>query len=163
MNSERTTEVNEALPPPTRPRRKWLTLLFGILIFAAGLACGAGLTVVTVVHRLQYAVHHPEGAPARIAARLTYKLGLNDEQHAQVLEILTKGQSELMGIRRQFQPQVMGKLEQIRDEISDVLTEPQREHWTKMFDELRDRWLPPLPAAEKKDRETRKQGDTEKN
>ncbi len=163
MNSERITDVNETLPPPTHLRRKWLTFLFGALIFAAGLACGAGLTVVIAVHRLQDAIHHPEKAPARVAARLAYKLGLNDKQHAQVLEIVTKGQSQIMGIRRQFQPQVMEKLEQIRNEISAVLTEPQREHWTKMFDELRDRWLPPLTAAEKKDKETRRGRDNEKN
>lgn len=145
MNPERADTTSGQLPTSERPRRKWLTLLLGILIFGAGLACGAGLMIVVTVHRLQYAIHHPEDAPARVAATLKRRLGLDDKQRAQVEAIVAKRQVDLAAIRREFQPKVMETLEQVRNEISGVLSETQREHWIKLFDEVRDRWLPPIP------------------
>ena len=52
-----------------------------------------------------------------------------------------------MAIRREFQPKVVDQLDQIRAEIGDVLNDSQRERWTKMFDDLRDHWLPPIPPT----------------
>ncbi len=80
MNTESANLTPEQLPPVPRPRRRWLTLLLCLLIFGAGLVCGAGLMIVTTVHRLQYAIHHPEDAPARVATTLKRKLALDDKQ-----------------------------------------------------------------------------------
>ena len=33
----------------------------------------------------------------------------------------------------------------MRDEVSAVLKEPQREKWTQLFDQFKERWLPPVP------------------
>jgi hypothetical protein len=144
MNSEPAT--SEQLPSAPRPRRRWLTLLLGLLIFGGGFVCGAGMTVVVAVHRLQYAIHHPEDAPGRVGAMLKRRLGLNDSQRIQIEDIITRRQVDLAETRREFQPKVMKTLEKIRDEISAVLTESQRERWVKMFDDVRDKWLPPMPA-----------------
>ena len=149
MNPEQALSAETKLPSVDRPRRKWVTLLLALLIFVAGLVCGAGLTIVTAVHRLQYAIHHPEDEPARVATTLKRKLGLDDKQRGQIEEIIARRQVDLNAIRREFQPKVMDQLTQIRDEISGVLNETQREHWTKMFDDIRDRWLPPIPPEAK--------------
>jgi predicted Co/Zn/Cd cation transporter (cation efflux family) len=116
-----------------------------MLIFVAGAACGAGFTVVVVANRVQHAIQHPEEAPPRIAARLKWRLGLDDDQQAKVEAIVAKHQVELLAIRREFQPKVVDQLEQVRDEISGVLNDSQRERWTKLFDEVRERWLPAMP------------------
>jgi predicted Co/Zn/Cd cation transporter (cation efflux family) len=137
------------LPSAPKPRRRWLTLLLAALIFVAGLISGSGLTMVVAVHRLQYAIHHPEEAPNRIATMLQRRLRLDNEQKAKVESIVAAHQVELMAIRRQFQPKVVDQIDQIRKEIGAVLNDSQREHWTTMFDDLRDRWLPPNPPAEK--------------
>ncbi len=150
MNTESNADSDVSLPTAEKPRRRWLTVLLGVLIFAGGFATGAGSTIIAAVHRLQYAIHHPEEAPARIAARLHRKLGLDETQQSEVEAIVAKHQAALAVIRREFQPKVMAQLEQIRDEISQVLTEPQREKWIQMFNDVRDRWLPPMPQADSK-------------
>jgi hypothetical protein len=139
----------EPLPVVRKPRRRWLSVLLGVLIFGGGFATGVGFTIVTAVHRLQYTIHHPEEAPARVAAMLKRKLGLDEAQAAKVESAVAKHQAALAAIRREFQPQVMEQLRQIRDEIGECLNPKQREHWYKMFDDVRDRWLPALPAADK--------------
>jgi hypothetical protein len=145
MTNEASPNLSLQLPAP-EPRRRWVTVLAAVLIFGAGLASGVGLTVVVAVHRLQHAIHHPEEAPSRVATMLQRRLRLNDEQKSQIEAIVAKRQAELTAIRRQFHPQVAKQLDELHKEIGDVLTEPQRERWAKMFSEFRERWLPPPPA-----------------
>ncbi len=149
MNADSRENAVKQLPAPEK-RRRWLTVLLALLIFGAGLASGVALTVAVAVHRLQYLIHHPDEAPARIAARLERRLGLDEQQKAKVEAILAKRQAELMTLRGQFQPQVVEQLNRLREEIGAVLTEPQRERWQRMFDELRERWLPPVGASEQR-------------
>lgn len=150
MNSTTENALGGPLPVVEKPRRRWLTVLLGILIFGAGFASGAGVTIIAAVHRLQYAIHHPEEAPERVASMLQRKFGLDDAQKAQVEAIVKKHQVELVTIRQEFQPRVMTQLEQIRNEIGQVLSESQREKWFKMFDDIRDRWMPLMePVAGK--------------
>lgn len=144
MNDPTTTTPTDILPTPPC-RRRWLTALVGVLIFAAGFICGGGVTIVAAVHRLQYAIHHPEEAPARIATQLQRKLRLSDTQKTKVEQIVTQHQVQIAAIRHEFQPQVVVQLEQIRNEIAEQLDDSQRARWTKMFDDLRDRWLPAAP------------------
>jgi cell division protein FtsB len=146
MNQETAVDATAALPIVSKPRRRWLTLLLSVLIFGGGFASGAGFTIVVAVHQLQYAIHHPEEAPPRIATRLQRKFNLDDAQKAKVEAIVAQHQVELAAVRREFQPKVMQQLEQIRDEIGQVLDDSQRVRWTKMFDDIRDRWLPQMPA-----------------
>lgn len=148
MNTEPTTYPSDLPLPATKPRRRWLTLLFAGLIFCAGFLSGAGFVTIVAVHRLQYAIHHPEEAPSRVATMLQRRLGLNDDQKSKVETIVAKRQVELMAIRQEFQPKVVEQLDKIRSEIGEVLTESQRERWEKMFDDLRDRWLPPVLPTE---------------
>jgi hypothetical protein len=146
MNMDSTGNSGEAIAPRAKQRR-WVTLLLAVMIFAAGLVTGAGLTVLVVAKRVQYAIQHPETAPARISAVLQRRLGLDDAQKEQVESIVAKRQVELLAIRRDYQPRVTAELEQLRDEIGEVLTPSQRERWTELFDEYRNRWLPPAPQV----------------
>jgi hypothetical protein len=133
--------------PPAPRRRRWPTVLLALAIFAAGLVCGAGATVLVVVNRVQHAIRHPEEAPARLAAVLQRRLDLTNEQRTQVEAIIARRQAELIAIRRQFQPQIAGQLDRLRDEIGEVLTDDQRVRWQKLFSTYVNRWLPPPPAA----------------
>lgn len=161
MSAETPKSLPSTVAPVTRPRRRWVTVLLALSIFGAGLVCGAGIMIVTTVHRLQYAIHHPEDAPARVANALKHKLSLDDQQRAQIESIIARRQVELTAIRREFQPKVLVQLEKIRDEIGEVLNPSQRAHWEKMFDELRERWLPPMPEAEKERKGEQKSGRAE--
>jgi hypothetical protein len=138
MTNDASPNVANQLPAPEPPRR-WVTVLAALLIFGAGLASGVGLTVVVAVHR-------PEEAPSRVATMLQRRLRLSDEQKSQIEAIVAKRQGELTAIRKQFHPQVAKQLDELHTEIGEVLTEPQRERWAKMFSEFRERWLPPPPG-----------------
>jgi hypothetical protein len=149
MNADSIEDAVRQLPAAVK-RRRWLTLLLASVIFTAGLASGAALTVAVAVHRLQYLIHHPEEAPGRIAARLERRLGLDEVQRAKVEAIVAKRQAELMTLRGEIQPRLMEQLRLLREEIGEVLTEPQRERWERVFDEFRERWLPTTMRAERR-------------
>jgi len=144
MNTESSAAESAQLPPPARPRR-WLTWLLALVIFVAGMASGAALTVHYAVNRLQFAIHHPEVAPARIAGIIQRRLDLSDQQRAEVEAVVAKRQVEIAAIRSKFQPEIVVQLDAVRNEVSEVLTEPQRARWTQLFDQFRERWLPAAP------------------
>jgi Spy/CpxP family protein refolding chaperone len=146
MNNVADSNLKEPLPPAERKQRRWPVILAALVIFLAGMASGAAVTVVYAVNRLQYAIHHPEAAPARIAATLARRLDLTDEQRAQVEEIVARRQVEIAAVRRQFQPAMVEQLESVRDEVAGVLDEDQRAKWTRLFEQFKERWLPATPA-----------------
>jgi hypothetical protein len=148
MTNDPSPAAMNQLPAPAA-RRRWVTVLAAVLIFGAGLASGVGLTVVIAVHRLQHAIHHPEEAPERVAKLLKRQLGLTAEQESKIETIVAKRQAELTAIRQQFHPAIAHQLDELHKEIGEVLTAPQRERWAKMFNEFRERWLPPAPPAAK--------------
>jgi hypothetical protein len=99
-----------------------VTVLAAVLIFGAGLVSGVGLTIVVAVHRLQYAIHHPEQAPSRVAHVLKRRLGLSAEQETQIEAIVAKRQAELTAIRQRFHPQIEEQLDELhKDHFRAVL------------------------------------------
>jgi hypothetical protein len=122
-------------------------VLLALVIFVAGIVVGAGTTVAVVVHRMRTALHHPEQAPQRIADRLRHKLDLSPHQVREVESILIERQAALIQLRRTVQPQVLAEFDKAYQQIDAVLTDAQHEHWHKMYQELKDDWLPPVPPA----------------
>jgi hypothetical protein len=90
--------------------------------------------------------------PGRIVTRLQSRLGLDEAQRSKVEAIVVKRQAAMMDLRRESEPRLMEQLDLLRAEVGEVLTEPQRQRWERMFDDLRARWLPSLPAGEEKPR-----------
>jgi hypothetical protein len=134
--------------PPSRRRRRWPTVLLALVLFGAGGATGAAVTVWVVVHRLAALVAHPEYAPPRVARYLRRQLDLTDAQQAQVTSILNQRQAGLLAIRRDVDPRVQAELRLARDEVAAVLTPAQRPKWFAIFDRAHDRWLPPGSATQ---------------
>lgn len=128
-------------------RRRWPTVALALAIFAAGAVCGAGAAVLVIVNRVQHAIHHPESAPARLANLLQRRLDLDDDQRAKVETLIAARQQEIAAVRRRFQPEIEGQLDQFRSDVDAILTETQRDAWHAAFETFRTRWLPPAPAA----------------
>lgn len=146
MTSHSETNPTDALPPLENPRRRWMPLVLALVIFLAGMASGAALTVVYAVNRLQFAIHHPEAAPARIAATIARRLDLDADQTARVEQILADRQTQIAAIRRKFQPEIVEQLDGVHDEIAEVLDTSQRGKWTELFAQFKNRWLPLPPV-----------------
>lgn len=130
------------------PKRRWTVVALSLVVFLAGMASGAAVTVVYAVNRLQYAIHHPEVAPTRMAAHLARRLDLTNEQRDEIEQIIARRQAAIAVIRRQFQPQVVEQLELVRGEVDDVLDDVQRTRWNELFEQFKKRWLPALPSEE---------------
>jgi hypothetical protein len=120
-------------------------VILALVIFFGGMAVGSAATVAIAVHRIRYGLRHPEEAPARIAAVLTRRLDLSEDQREKVTELIAERQKHLQAIRRRDQPEVEAELQGLRQDIDGVLTPDQQAKWHDMFDDAIAFWLPPPP------------------
>ena len=139
--------MSEDAPRQFPRRRRLATLALALVVFASGLAVGAGGATLVLARRAQQAIQHPDLQSDRVADRLKRRLNLRAEQLAQVRSILSRRQQALMRIRADVQPRVRDELLSVRDEVRGVLDPAQRQRWDVMFDELAERWSPPMPAT----------------
>jgi cell division protein FtsB len=140
--------------PPLAPRRRrrWPTLLLALLLFASGLAAGAGATALLIVRRAQATIQQPERMPARLARHLGRRLDLSPEQSARVQAILAERQAALQEIRSRCQPEMEAELDRIEREVAAVIEGEQVERWERLFRRLRRAWVPPLPPGGRRSR-----------
>ncbi len=145
--SETTENDNRTNPMRPSQSKPWLRLLLLLIIFLSGVIVGTGGTLLAVRQRVLHRIHHPEEMPAIVAARLRHKLGLSDKQVEQVETVLRNRQDDIQAMRREFQPQLEGQLDQLAAEISEILDDEQRSRWKEHFQMLRNTWLPAVPAS----------------
>lgn len=142
------TSPNIPVQTPPRPRRHWLrTIIVSLVLLGSGAAIGSGLTLIILARGLQFGIRHPELFPERATHRLQSFLDLSSDQASQVEAILQRHQRELQVIRREVQPRIESHVDQIRDEISAVLTPEQARKWRRWLNDKRATWLPPPPAS----------------
>lgn len=138
-------------PLPRRSRggrgRLVRRILLSLALLISGSVIGSGITVIMVARGVHYRIHHPEVFPARAAARLQRTLELSDEQSQQVEQILREQQKDILAIRRECQPRFEREVDEIREEISGVLTPAQDRKWRAWLADRRRTWLPALPAT----------------
>jgi hypothetical protein len=134
--------AGERLPAVPR-RRRWVSLLLGLVLFGSGFIVGAGLTFIVIRKAVIESVRHPVTDPARLAERLRRPLGLTPEQTRGVEGVFRQRQVALDKLRREVQPRVLTELEELESQVAELLTPPQREKWQKMFADLKSTWLPP--------------------
>lgn len=130
---------------PASGRRRWISFLLTLVIFASGVLIGAAGAAGFIRREILQVLRDPAGAPARITQRLKRRLALTDAQTARVQGILESRQQSLQSIRATIQPEVMKELFLAKSEVAEVLDERQRERWEADFDRLRDLWVPPMP------------------
>jgi hypothetical protein len=144
MNGTTAADLAQPMCLPEVPkRRRWLSVLLGLVIFVSGLAAGSGATLIVLRNRMLQSIRHPEGEPARIAQLLRRKLDLTSSQTAEVEEIVRARQAALLRIRRDVEPRVVAELDEVEAQIAGVLDDRQQTKWHQMFGDLRATWLPP--------------------
>jgi Spy/CpxP family protein refolding chaperone len=128
-------------PPASRPRR-WPWIVLAGCAFLFGFACGSGLTLAGVLHRVRQSLRHPEMRSERAAQFLNRRLKLTPEQQKQVTAILQEQNRELGKLRRETMPRVAERLQATRDAVDQVLTPEQQQRWHTMADEFRRKLQP---------------------
>ncbi|NUQ62327.1 MAG: hypothetical protein HUU20_07550 [Pirellulales bacterium] len=131
--------------PVAPKRRRWLTLLLAIVVFASGFVVGAGATLVVVRDRLIRAIRNPDAAPEEITAKLKRSLDLSESQAEQVEATVRERQLALQEIRREVQPRVEAEIDLLEERIAAVLGPEQKEKWHALVRRMRSTWIPPLP------------------
>src|SRR4029078_59970 len=125
-----TEQVSTAAPmQATTSSPRWLTILIALPAFAAGFVSRGLVTAIVAIHRLQYAIHHPETAPERMSKMLQRRLRLTDDQRAEIEKNFCGAQAKRPAVRRVFQPLITMELNKLREEIGAVLTDQQRKQW----------------------------------
>lgn len=121
---------------------RWRSVFLAVVIFVSGAVAGAAATIVTLRHRAQTAIRHPEQAPAKLARSIGKRLRLDASQEAAVRAVLARHQPALAGLRRGASPQAGAELEELRRDVAAVLTPQQAARWNRWFEQRRERWLP---------------------
>jgi hypothetical protein len=142
MNDSVLQESSQPVRPMVPRRKRWRSVLLGIVILLCGVVIGAGGAVIVIRHVVLHAIQHPEEAPQRITNRVRRMLDLSEHQAAEVKKILTERQKAIVGLRRQIQPQVEKELEKVKEDVAAVLKPEQAKKWRERFDRLRI-WFPP--------------------
>jgi len=137
---------NVESPLPKR-RRWWRDVVLGILLFACGVVVGGAAVSRFHAHRM-LSVSQNGIDRERMYHRLQRALDLNEEQAAKVRAIVGKGLDDLRAVRLRMRPEVEAALEGVRDEVAAVLDDTQKQKWESRFDQIRERWLPPLTGNE---------------
>ncbi len=134
-------------PPADGAKRRCLTILLTLVVFASGLAIGSGLSFMYMDHLREHYRNHPEEAPYRFAERLRKELGLNDAQAKQVQDIIVDRWPKYMRTRREVYSAFEVHLGALDKDIAAVLREDQRQRWDEYMNRLRRNMNPPEPAT----------------
>jgi hypothetical protein len=146
------SEIPLNVPPPAavvprRPRRRWVSVLLYLVLFASGIVIGSGVTLIITYKVVHYRLRHPEQFPDRAVARLKKPLDLSNQQAAEVRLIMRSHLVRLQALRRQWQPQLEAELDSLEKDVAAALKPEQAEKWHTIARERRQSWLPPRPPA----------------
>ncbi len=140
-----TTESPAPQPLP-KPRRRWLLMsLACTLILACGIVIGSVATTHLLWNRLVYNIQHPDNVPNLVSRHMRWRLGLDARQRQQLHAILEDHLRKMNAIRADARPRIVQELDQLRADISAMLTPDQATRWQEGFDRLRARLTPPPP------------------
>ncbi|MBN1917782.1 MAG: hypothetical protein JW889_07730 [Verrucomicrobia bacterium] len=130
-------------PAPRHKRRTWLLVLLGVLIFACGIAVGAGATLYVVQRMVTDIVREPDKMADRMAHHMERKLRLTGEQRAEVEAIVSRRIDGLLDIRRDIRPRIVEQLDQLEAEMREVLTPGQMREWQSQLNLIKEILIAP--------------------
>lgn len=124
--------------------KKWQAVLLVVLIFATGMACGAGLAVGIVRHRVKKAVlGGPDAMRGLVLRRITRELQLNGAQRAEAEAALLEAQARMIRLRATYQPEVEQIVSDGIERMKPHLTAEQNARLGQLYETARARWQPP--------------------
>ncbi|MBL7646236.1 MAG: hypothetical protein JNK74_08625 [Candidatus Hydrogenedentes bacterium] len=112
------------------------------LFLLCGMIIGGGATVLLMDRSFQRMVSEPDRLQTNLLERMEARLSLSEAQREVAAAIVEKHFEALEGIRVEVQPEVKRTLDTLRDEVSAILNDSQRQIWERRFEEVRDKWQP---------------------
>ena len=126
------------------PNNKFLKCFCILIIFASGLAIGAGGTIMLIKQRVIWVGGgHPHRDANDITKEITEKYGLNSQQSAQVQGIITNAFLKRKSNDEAQDKQRDADVQNIIADMKTVLTPQQFEQWNKDFQAMRDKHKKP--------------------
>ena len=124
-----------------RPRRRCLTVVGLVVIFASGGVLGSALTVILRDRAWPRPRRTLEEVRDRLTERIAGKLRLSGDQTEQLRQIVGDRLKELRQLRRQIQPEAQRIAKGLRQKVAALLTDEQRPRWAELYSELFERWF----------------------
>jgi hypothetical protein len=127
--------VPENTPVP-QPIGLFKSVLLGLLILAAGIAIGSGLTYMSLSRPQDRYGQEPEIFAEHMLSRLGQDLNLTPQQRQQLDPVIRTHYKTLSDIRAGVRPQVVAQLEEMDRQIVSVLDEDQKLLWQQKIQRL---------------------------
>jgi hypothetical protein len=106
--------------------RRWLLLLVGVMLFAAGVICGASAARLPLLHRTRSTW---SSILERVTNRMQSDLDLTESQRKNVEQVMQAHQPELERIHWQTTKEMRAELQQLIEDLSVHLTPEQARHF----------------------------------
>ena len=136
-----------SLVNPDQPRRRKVVLiLLAVLLFAAGIVSGVGVSALSIKKRFHLRPRNPHTFPERVSQRLQWKFDLSDEKTQRIEAILSQRLDKLQQLHRDIHPAIEQEMRIAEEEVAQELTPDQARQWRKWFNRrCREHWSPPPP------------------
>ena len=124
---------------------RWRMAFFGLAILVAGIAIGAGSTLIWTGHRKPIrppaSFIQTKGQPGPLLVEgLRRSLQLSQDQVRQIDPIVHEHMGNLIRIREEAHPKIVEQLRLMNKRILDVLNEKQKDLWRYHFKRLQDQF-----------------------
>ncbi len=135
------------LPPVRRPGMLVLQIVLAVVVFAAGVATGAGLYALYNDNRQDYYRKHPELAAVRFADRMSRPLDLAKNQQEQFRQIVQRHWPALQAVRAEVFPRMKVEMDNMREDLVSTLSPEQLKKWDEREAEFARSWAPTSQPA----------------
>ena len=133
---------------------RWKVIFAAFVIFAAGAVTGAlsmrGFNAESPRQKAPSPPPHPFPSPQAYVEKLDRQVQLTEEQRVKIEELLTESQKRMEKLWEPISPVAREEFRRTRKEISEILTEEQREQWKKHWRHRDGRKPEEQKAGEKK-------------
>lgn len=131
--------------------RRWRMAFFGLVILLAGMAMGAGITMIwqTKAARQQSSTQAFTGQGPAVeltVQRLKHSLGLSNRQVQAIRPIIREHMANINRIRQEVRPKVAEELRFMAQRVAMELDPRQKELWNQQFRRLSEQLQWQLPG-----------------
>ena len=146
-DAETIAETIEPVPAPRRPLPRWVQVTVLLVVFASGAVVGAMIATKAIHSRMETYRQQAPIFSNDIVARLRVRLDLSDGQAERVRDIVERRHARMIELRREGSQSMHAEFNAMEQEVAAVLDDQQMQHWHRIADFVRQRFLPPMTSG----------------